>query len=79
MLQHLEPRIDARMRERLGQYLIPGFARLFERRDDRDLLVEVVNEVIVPRLEAFELPAREALAAALAPPTDDVAIWAATD
>jgi len=81
LLQHLEPRIDARMRERLGAYLIPGFARLFERHaaTTRDLLVEVVNEVIVPRLEAFELPAREALQAALAPPADDAAIWAATD
>lgn len=89
LLQQLEPRIDARMRERLGQHLIPGFARLFDRHAtptstgkssaDRDLLIEVVNEVIVPRLEAFELPAREALAAALAPAADDAAFWAATD
>jgi len=46
---------------------------------DRDRLIEVVNEVIVPRLEAFDLPAREAVAAALAPQSDDAVIWAATD
>ena len=90
LLQHLEPRIDARMRERLGAHLIPGFARLFERHGgsggnaakstaDRDRLIEVVNEVIVPRLEAFDLPAREAVVAALAPQADDAVIWAATD
>ena len=45
------------------------------------LFVEVVNEVIVPRLEAFDLPAREAVEAALAlpDPADDVVVWAATD
>jgi len=87
LLQHLEPRIDARLRERLGAYLVSAFARLFERHAtspagttaDKGLLVDVVNEVIVPRLEAFELPAREAVEAALAPPTDDAVIWAATD
>jgi len=87
LLQHLEPRIDTRLRERLGAYLIPAFTRLFERQAaspgkttaDKGLLVEVVNEVIVPRLEAFDLPAREAVAAALAPQSDDAVIWAATD
>src|SRR5262249_6176512 len=56
LLQQLEPRIDARMRERLGAYLVPAFARLLERHGgpakpaaDKVLLAEVLNEVIVPR------------------------------
>jgi hypothetical protein len=88
LLQQLEPRIDARLRERLGAHLVPAFARLLERHGaphesaaDKVLLAEAINEVIVPRLEAFELPARPALAAALATPdaADDPFIWAATD
>jgi hypothetical protein len=93
MLQNLAPRIDGRMRERLGAYLVPAFARLFDRHltsggapgtqtvASKVLFVEAVNEVIVPRLEAFELPAREAVEAALAAPdaADDAVIWAATD
>jgi hypothetical protein len=89
LLQHLEPRIDARMRERLGAYLVPAFARLFERQgaprkqgaEDGGLLVQVINEVIVPRLEAFDLPARRAVDAARAAPdaADDAVVWAATD
>jgi hypothetical protein len=88
LLQHLEPRIDARVRERLGAYLVPAFARLLDRHGapakapaDRALLTEVLNEVIVPRLEAFELPAGPALAAARAAPDagDDAVVWAATD
>jgi hypothetical protein len=85
LLQQLEPRIDTRMRERLGGYLVPAFARLFddhgvtrEPATDGALIIEAVNDVIVPRLEAFELPAREAVIAALAPP-DDPVVWAATD
>ena len=31
MLQSLAPRIDAPMRKRLGAYLVPAFARLFDR------------------------------------------------
>ena len=41
--------------------------------------MNVVNEVILPRLEAFDLPAREAVEAALAPKTDESLVWAATD
>ncbi len=86
LLQQLEPRIDTRMRERLGRHLVPAFTRLFDDHgvtcepatDDATLIVEAVNDVIVPRLEAFELPAREAVIAALAPP-DDPVVWAATD
>jgi hypothetical protein len=100
MLSSLSRRIDDRMRARLGAYLVPAFAQLFERhytgfgaprppaaetlgvedrRESTALFIDVVNEVILPRLEAFELPAREAVAAALAPQPDDVAIGAATD
>lgn len=99
LLSQLAPRIDAAMRARLGAYLVPAFAQLFEkydgagvqrpraletlgvgdRRDATALFVDVVNEVILPRLEAFDLPAREAIAAALAPPPDDGGIGAATD
>ena len=50
-----------------------------ERGDATALFLDVVNEVILPRLEAFDLPAREALAAALAPSPDDGTIGAATD
>ena len=93
MLQSLAPRIDGPMRKRLGAYLVPAFARLFDRHltsgeapgaqtvSAKVLFVEVVNEVIVPRLEAFDLPAREAVEAALAlpDPADDVVVWATTD
>jgi len=101
MLSHLAPRIDAGMRARLGAYLVPAFAQLFDRhtaaqaatpspesietlgvedhRDTTKLLVDVVNDVILPRLEAFDLPAREAIQSALAPPNDEVVVWAATD
>ena len=100
MLSSLAPRIDKRMRHRLGEYLVTAFAQLFERhraaacvrratgadtlgvldhQDSTTLFANVVNEVIVPRLEAFELPAREAVEAALSPPVDEVVVWAATD
>ena len=100
MLSNLAPRIDDRMRARLGAYLVPAFAQLFERhytgvgaprpvaaevlgvedrRDSTSLFVDVVNEVILPRLEAFDLPARQAIESALAPQADDDAIGAATD
>ena len=100
MLSNLAPRIDDRMRARLGAYLVPAFAQLFERhytgvgaprpvaaevlgvedrRDSTSLFIDVVNEVILPRLEAFDLPARQAIEAALAPQADDDAIGAATD
>jgi hypothetical protein len=91
MLQNLAPRIDERMRTRLGTYLVPAFSRLFDRYLTSDeapgprtvaakvLLVEVVNEVIVPRLEACDLPARDAVAAALAAPAVEDVVWAATD
>lgn len=102
MLSHLSPRIDPAMRRRLGAYLVPAFAQLFERhyagigspcppavetmgvesrRDATALFIDVVNEVILPRLEAFDLPGREAVEAALAPPdpADDAIVWAATD
>jgi hypothetical protein len=88
LLRHLQPRIDVRTRERLGDYLVPAFARLLERHGetrkhavgDQALLVEVINEVIVPRLEAFELPARPALEAArAAADVDEPIAWAATD
>ena len=91
LLQILAPRIDEPMRARLGAYLTTAFGRLFDRYltsheapgarsvASKVRIVEAVNEVIVPRLEAFDLPAREAVAAALTPaPADDV-IWAATD
>jgi hypothetical protein len=39
----------------------------------------VVNEVILPRLEAFDLPARDAIAAALATDVLDHDVDAATD
>jgi hypothetical protein len=101
LLSHLAPRLDAGMRARLGEYLVPAFVQLFERhftgagaavppaveplgvedrRDSTALFLNVVNDVILPRLEAFDLPAREALVAALSAPAaaDDVA-WAATD
>ena len=100
MLSSLAPRIDTRMRRRLGEYLVPAFGRLFDRhgaaaralrpagvealgvvesRNSTAVFANVVNEVIVPRLEAFELPAREAVDAALAAPVEEVVIWAATD
>jgi len=101
MLSHLAPRIDDGMRARLGAYLVPAFAQLFERhcagaaaphlpvvetlgvedrRESTKLFIDVVNDVIVPRLEAFDLPAREAIQAALAPSVhDDAVLWAATD
>jgi hypothetical protein len=100
MLSTLAPRIDDGMRARLGAYLVPAFAQLFERhyagvgaprtiaaeglgvedrRDSTSLFIDVVNEVILPRLEAFDLPARQAIEAALAPQPDDDAIGAATD
>jgi hypothetical protein len=91
MLQNLAPRIDDRMRARLGAYLVPAFGSLFDRHltareaassqsvASKVQLVEVVNEVIVPRLEAFDLPAREAVEAALTAPPDDAVVWAATD
>jgi hypothetical protein len=89
LLQQLEPRIDARLRERLGAFLVPAFARLLDRhgararRADADaaLLLVAMNEVIVPRLEAFELPAREAFEAAhtASDDDDDPIVWAATD
>jgi hypothetical protein len=100
MLSSLAPRIDGGMRARLGAYLVPAFAQLFERHytgfgaarppaaeglgvedrsDSTGLFIDVVNEVILPRLEAFDLPARQAIEAALAPRADDDAIGAATD
>jgi len=100
MLSNLAPRIDTRMRERLGAYLVPAFAQLFERHytslgvprgpametlgvedhhDSTALFIDVVNEVILPRLEAFDLPAREAIAAALASDALDDDVDAATD
>jgi hypothetical protein len=100
MLSNLAPRIDDRMRARLGAYLVPAFAQLFERhytgvgaphpvaaevlgvedrRESTSLFIDVVNEVILPRLEAFDLPARQAIEAALAPQADDDTIGAATD
>ena len=101
MLSHLAPRIDDGMRARLGAYLVPAFAQLFERhyagaatphlpvietlgvedrREATKLFIDVVNDVIVPRLEAFDLPAREAIQAALAPAAShDAVFWAATD
>lgn len=91
MLQNLAPRIDDRMRARLGAYLVPAFAGLFDQHlnaqetaapqsvASKVQLVEVVNEVIVPRLEAFDLPAREAVEAALTLPPEDAVVWAATD
>jgi hypothetical protein len=100
MLSSLAPRIDDGMRARLGEYLVPAFAQLFERyyagvgaggplaaealgvedrRDSTALFVDVVNEVILPRLEAFDLPARQAVEAALSPRDDDDAVGAATD
>jgi len=90
MLQTLAPRIDAGMRGRLGAYLVTAFTRLFDKHlppygagarafDSKAIFVEAVNEVIVPRLEACDFPARVAIEAALAAPTDDVVIWAATD
>jgi hypothetical protein len=50
------------------------------RHDSTALFVNVVNDVILPRLEAFDIPAREAVVAALSTPeaSDDV-VWAATD
>jgi len=100
MLSNLAPRIDDRMRARLGAYLVPAFVQLFERhytgvgaprpvaaevlgvedrRESTSLFIDVVNEVILPRLEAFDLPARQAIEAALAPQADDDTIGAATD
>ena len=91
MLQNLAPRTDERMRARLGTYLVSAFGRLFDRyltpgeaagtraTASKVLLVEVVNEVIVPRLEACELPARDAVATALASPATEDVVWAATD
>ena len=90
LLQGLAPRIDAGMRERLGAYLVPAFARLFDEHlggggsngvDSKTVFVDVINEVIVPRLEAVDFPARAAVEAALAAPDamDDPIAWAATD
>jgi hypothetical protein len=89
LLQELVPRIDGHMRERLGAYLVPAFARLLDRHgaphphaaDQQALVIEAIYEVIVPRLEAFELPARLAVDAARAAPdaADDAVVWAATD
>ena len=91
LLQNLAPRIDAGMRERLGAYLVPAFARLFEENlsggagsnavDSKTVFVDAINEVIVPRLEAVDLPARAAVEAVLAAPdaVDDVVAWPATD
>jgi hypothetical protein len=41
----------------------------------------VVNDVILPRLEAFDIPAREAVVAALSTSesSDDAVVCAATD
>lgn len=100
ILSTAAPRIDDQMRARLGAYLVPAFAQLFQRhytglgaprppaagvvgvesgRDSTALFIDVVNEVILPRLEAFDLPARQAVAAALAPEADDADGVAATD
>jgi hypothetical protein len=90
MLQTLAPRMDAPTRARLGAYLVTAFTRLFDKHlpayscgsrafDSKAIFVEAVNEVIIPRLEACDFPARAALDAALAAPADDVVIWAATD
>ena len=90
LLQNLSPRIDAGMRERLGAYLVPAFTRLFDEHlggagsnavDSKTVFVDAINEVIVPRLEAVELPARAAVEAVLAAPDaeDDVIAWPATD
>jgi len=102
VLSHLAPRTDPPMRRRLGEYLVPAFAQLFERHytaagapcpppveilgvegrhDSTALFVNVVNDVILPRLEAFDIPAREAVVSALSAPetSDDVVVWAATD
>lgn len=90
MLQTLAPRLDGRRRERLGAYLLTAFTRLFDKHlptygigsrsfDSKAVFVEAVNEVIIPRLEACDLPARMALDAALAAPSDDGVVWAATD
>jgi len=90
MLQTLAPRIDAAMRGRLGDYLVTAFTRLFDKHlpvyggglrafDSKAIFVEAVNEVIVPRLEACDFPARAAVEAALAAPADDGIVVAATD
>jgi hypothetical protein len=102
LLENLAPRIDAAMRERLGQYLVPAFAQLFgrhfsspeaarppavealgveDRLDATALFLNVVNDVIIPRLEAFGLPARAAVREALTTTDagDEPAAWAATD
>ena len=51
-----------------------------DRRDATKLFIDVVNDVILPRLDAFDLPGREAVQAALAPSAhDDGVVWAATD
>jgi len=51
-----------------------------DRRDATKLFIDVVNDVILPRLDAFDLPGREAVRAALAPSAhDDGVVWAATD
>ena len=93
MLQSLAPRIDGPMRKRLGAYLVPAFARLFDRHltsgeapgaqtvSAKVLFVEVVNEVIVPRLEAFDLPAGRPSRPPWRCPTRPTTtwVWAATD
>jgi len=90
MLQTLAPRIDPAMRGRLGDYLVTAFTRLFDKHlpvygagsrafDSKAIFVEAVNEVIVPRLEACDFPARAAVEAALAAPPDDGVVWPATD
>jgi hypothetical protein len=90
LLQTLAPRLDPEMRARLGAYLVTAFACLFDKHlpaygagarefDSKATFVEAVNEVIVPRLEACDFPARTAVDAALAAPADDLVLWAATD
>jgi hypothetical protein len=90
LLQSLAPRIDAGMRQRLGAYLVPAFAQLFDEHlggggsnpaDSKTVFVDVINEVIVPRLESVDFPARAAVQAALAAPDagEDPIAWAATD
>ena len=74
----------------VGCLSVTAFARLFDKHlppygagarafDSKATFVEAVNEVIVPRLEACDFPARAAVETALAAPTDYVVIWAATD
>ena len=85
LLQHLAPRIDANMRDRLGAYLVTAFTRLFDDHlggapaglvESKTVFVDVINDVIVPRLEAVDFPARVAIESALTTPdttNDDIA------